>query len=63
MGSYDGAETCELVGSFLVSQLQDLNINVGLYRDVRLTFNNATSRDTENNEKKYDASLIITDYA
>ena len=27
MGSYDGAETCELVGSFLLSQLQDLNIN------------------------------------
>ena len=23
MGSYDGAETCELVGSFLLSQLQD----------------------------------------
>ena len=34
MGSYDGVETCELVGScFLLSQLQDLNINVGLYRD------------------------------
>ncbi|XP_048586236.1 uncharacterized protein LOC116612823 [Nematostella vectensis] len=27
MGSYDGAETCELVGNFLLSQLQDLNIN------------------------------------
>ena len=24
MGSYDGAETCELVGSFLLSQLQNL---------------------------------------
>lgn len=33
MGSYDGAETCELVGSFLLSQLQDLNINLGLDRD------------------------------
>ena len=31
MGNYDGAETCELVGSFLLSQLQDLNINVGLF--------------------------------
>ncbi|XP_022799392.1 receptor-type tyrosine-protein phosphatase S-like, partial [Stylophora pistillata] len=28
MGSYDGAETCELVGSFLLSQLQDLRLNV-----------------------------------
>ena len=30
MGSYDGAETCKLVGSFLLSQLQKLNINIGL---------------------------------
>ena len=37
MGSYDGAETCELVGNFLLSQLQHLNINVGLYRDECLT--------------------------
>ena len=27
MGSYEGAETCELVGNFLLSQLKDLNIN------------------------------------
>ncbi|GFR62873.1 hypothetical protein ElyMa_005469300 [Elysia marginata] len=33
MGSYDGAETCELVGLFLLSQLNKLNIDVGLYRD------------------------------
>ena len=48
MGSYDGAETCELVGSFLLSQLQDLNINVGLYRDDGL----AITRDTENIKKE-----------
>ena len=52
MGSYDGAETCELVGSFLLSQLQDLNINVGLYRDDGLAITNATPRDTENIKKK-----------
>ena len=46
--SYDGAETCELVGSFLLSQLQDLNINVGPYRDDGLAITNATPRDTEN---------------
>ena len=52
MGSYDGAETCELVGSFLLSQLQDLNINVGLYRDDGLAITNATPRDTENITKE-----------
>ena len=48
MGSYDGAETCELVGSFLLSQLQHLNINVGLYRDDGLATTNTTTRNTEN---------------
>ena len=52
MGSYDGAETCELVGSFLLYQLQDLNINVGLYRDDGLAITNATPRDTENIKKE-----------
>ena len=33
MGSFDGAETCELVGLFLLSQLSHLSVNVGLYRD------------------------------
>ena len=32
MGSYDGAETCELVGSYLLSQLPE-TIDLGLYRD------------------------------
>ena len=32
MGSFDGAETCELVGLFLLSQLTHLDVNVGLYR-------------------------------
>ena len=52
MGSYDGAETCELVGSFLLSQLQDLNINVGLFRDDGLATTNTTPRDTENIKKE-----------
>ena len=51
-GSYDGAETCELVGSFLLSQLQDLNINVGLYRDDGLATTNTMPRDTENIKKE-----------
>ena len=52
MGSYDGAETCELVGSFLLSQLQDLNANVGLYRDDGLAITNATPRETESIKKE-----------
>ena len=52
MGNYDGAETCELVGNFLLSQLQDLNINLGLYRDNRLAVTNTTPRDTENIKKE-----------
>ena len=37
MCSFDGAETCELVGLFLLSQLTHLDANVGLYRDDGLT--------------------------
>ena len=39
MGSYDGAELCELVGIFLQSELSDV-VNVadfGLYRDDGLS--------------------------
>ena len=52
MGSFDGAETCDLVGSFLLSQLQHLNINIGLYRDDGLAITNASPRDTENTKKE-----------
>lgn len=38
--------------SFLLSQLQDLNINVGLYRDDGLATTNTTPRDTENIKKE-----------
>ena len=62
MGSYDGAEKCELVGSLSsfpnvksdvdVEVLsQNLNINIGLYRDDGLAISNATPRETDN--RKY----------
>ena len=52
MGSYDGAERCELVGSFLLSQLQKkLGQNIGLYRDDGLAVTDATPKATENNKK------------
>ena len=34
MGSYDGAEVCELIGLFILNTLQDrFGKDVGLYRD------------------------------
>ena len=47
MGSLDGAETCELVGLFLLSKLADLNISLGLYRDDGLGVCRMTGRQAE----------------
>ena len=55
MGSFDGAECCELVGLFLLSKLKDLdkNMNVGLYRDDGLiNCSNLTPRQVELLKKK-----------
>ena len=45
MGSYDGAEVCELVGLYLLSQLTVLTGNefIGLYRDDGLAISPCTS--------------------
>ena len=44
MGSYDGAEICELVGLFILSELQKrFGTNIGLYRDDGLAAINTTS--------------------
>ena len=51
-GSYDGAEICELVGLFLLSQLAQLNINVGIYRDDGLCVVRLTNRQSENLKKQ-----------
>ena len=40
------------MGSFLLSQLQDLNKNVALYQDNGLAITNATPRDIEDIKKK-----------
>ena len=53
MGSFDGAETCELVGSYLLSKLTPLLGNtVGLYRDDGLAALNKTPRGIENIKKQ-----------
>ena len=47
MGSFDGAETCELVGLFQLSQLTHLDVNVGLYRDDELATCTKTPKQVE----------------
>lgn len=55
MGSYDGAEVCELVGSFILSKLAQIIVKdyAGLYRDDGLLIlKNINSRDTDVIRKK-----------
>ena len=47
MGSFDGAECCDLFGLYLLSKLRPLNINLGLYRDDGLGVLQMTSRQAE----------------
>ena len=54
MGSWDGAEICELVGLYLLSQLSQLDprVSTGLYRDDGLCTSLLTKRQTELLTKK-----------
>ena len=53
MGSFDGAEICDLVGLFILSKLQDLGLcSVGLYRDDGLAVSDKTARQNEILKKK-----------
>ena len=52
IGSYDGAETCDLVGLFLLSQLQDLGLSIGLFRDDGLAVSRFRGRQTEKVSQK-----------
>ena len=53
MGSYDGAETCELVGCYFLSQLTQIpDIDIGLYRDDGLVVLNQTPQKIENVKKE-----------
>ena len=47
MGSFVGAETCELVELFLLSLLTYLDINVRLYRDDALAICTKTPMQVE----------------
>ena len=52
MGSYHGAEGCELVGLFILSQLNQINFEGGLYRDDGLVICKGTRRQNENTKKQ-----------
>lgn len=52
MGSYDGAECCELVGAYLLHQINTMHgNNFGLYRDDGLGVIKATPKQTEKIKK------------
>jgi len=52
MGSYDGAEVCELVGIYLLNKIQDkTTCNIGLYRDDGLIIIRDTPREVEKLKK------------
>ncbi len=53
MGSFDGAETCELVGSYLLSQLAaEYGNDIGLYRYDGLVAFDKSPREIENIRKR-----------
>ena len=53
MGSYDGAETCELIGLYMISLITPkFKDQVGLYRDDGLTVCKATPREIEKTQQE-----------
>ena len=59
MGSFDGAEICDIVGLFLLSELEKLNINIelGCYKDDGLAISKLTKKQTEALKKKMCATF------
>ena len=63
MGSYDGAESCELVGAYLLYKIKEnfgSIFDFGLYRDDGLGISRASPRQTE--LAKRDLCGIFTSY-
>ena len=52
MGGFRGAEVCNLVGLFLLSQLREIFPNIELYRDDGLAVSPTTCRQIELMKKK-----------
>ena len=55
MGFFDGAEICEIVGLFLLEELKELDIDVGIYRDDGLAVCDLSPRGVECTKKKMSA--------
>ena len=62
MGSYDGAETCELVEIYMLSQLKEIpqGMEIGLYRDEGLAVIDQTPQKSK---KKSAKCSLKTTYA
>ena len=55
MGAWDGAETTDLVGLFLLSKMQNLDADLGLYRDDGLLVTENSPRNIEKLKQKITA--------
>ena len=61
MGSFDGAETCELVGCYILSRLAEkYGNNIGLYRDDGLSAFNETPQEIERIKISAEFSVTMT---
>ena len=52
LGSLNGAESCDIVGLYILSELSKLKIDVGLYRDDGLGVSNLSPKQLEATKKK-----------
>ena len=52
MGSFDGAETSDLIGLYLLSKVQNLGVVIGCFRDDWLGYSRLTPRQTDIVKKK-----------
>ena len=66
MGSFDGAESFDICGLYLLAILEHLDIIAGLFRDDGLALSKLSPRDTENAKKticeifsRYNLSITI----
>ena len=59
MGSWDGAETCDICVLYLLSKVQHLNINIGAYRDDWLAVSSQRERQVE--KTKQEVAKIFKD--
>ena len=60
MGSFDGAESTDLIGLYLLSKLKHLNAKVCLYRDDGLLVTSCNPKETE--EMKKELHKIFKEY-